>query len=70
MKAKGDNIKPSRRDVVDSLIITLGISLNLISPVARERMTSVADCEPALPPVSVSNGIKNDKAITEANTFL
>ena len=38
-----------------------------ISPVARPRVIRVDDCVPALPPVSISMGIKNVKAIAVSN---
>ncbi len=39
------------------------------SPSATARVMTVAACEPELPPVSMSSGMKNDSAITCCSTF-
>ena len=55
------NTKPKKIPTNSSLINTLPQSAIFTSPVTKARTTMVADCDPVLPPVSISKGIKNAK---------
>ena len=62
-------ITPTIIEIRNSLNITLKISRKVMSPSAIPRIISVELCEPQLPPVSISIGIKDTKIGTAANAF-
>lgn len=55
-------VKPSAAATSTSLSNSAPQSDALTSPVASARTINVADCEPALPLLSISNGRKNTSA--------
>ena len=57
---------PHRIETLDSLKITLKMSLNSISPRDSERMIVTEDCEPELPAVPISIGINEVRTIDAA----
>ena len=57
IKLSAPRISPQIKATLSSFQITFKASFTLISCRARERITSVLDCAPAFPPVSVSIGI-------------
>ena len=55
--------------IENSFLITLKASFGEISPSARERITTVEDCEPTFPPLDISIGINAVKIMDFARTF-
>ena len=62
-------VMPSKKDTRNSLPTSRNQSLASTSPIARERIISVADCEPALPPLPIRSGRKNISGTIYLITF-
>src|SRR5919106_5631593 len=66
--AIGATSKPSNIPVVASRATTRQACRTPTSPSARLRITVITVCAPALPPVPISNGMKNASATTAASS--
>ena len=54
-------VKPKSKETMSSLPNNLVQSRSFTSPIAKALIISVADCEPALPALSISSGRKNTR---------
>ena len=63
------SIRPSTRPLPASRKSTRQKSRSRISPTARPRTIVVTVCEPELPPVPISSGMKKESATTLASSL-
>src|SRR5690606_23915097 len=69
MNPRAPRVGPIARPSSVSFPATLSHSSPLTSPVLNARIIVVADCDPALPPVSMIYGMKKASAMTLASRF-
>ena len=61
-------VRPKSKDTINSFPSSLVQSRSCTSPIARALIISVADWEPAFPPLSISKGRKNTSDRVLAST--
>lgn len=61
-------VRPSRSATANSLLNKRTQSLPRTSPFPSDRIISVADCEPAFPPLSIRRGRKNTNETMDSIT--